>query len=79
MVARLYTAAIRCQEAFGRTSSQGSYVAQTLVRLSERLIKIDEIPQVRNMDVRLYNYSGQVLLVAARATSPSQLKSAAGA
>ena len=44
----------------------GEYVAQTLVRPSERMIKIDEIPQTRKMDVRLYTYDGQVLLVAAR-------------
>ncbi len=36
------------------------------MRPSERMIKIDEIPQVRKMYVRLYTYSGQVLLVAAR-------------
>lgn len=45
---------------------RGGYVAQKLVRPSERMIKIDEIPQVRKMDVRLYTYSSQVLLVAAR-------------
>lgn len=44
----------------------GGYVAQTLVRPSERMIKIDETPQRRKMDVRLYTYDGQVLLVAAR-------------
>lgn len=46
--------------------THGGYVAQTLVRPSERMIKIDETPQVRKMDVRLYTYDGQVLLVAAR-------------
>ena len=46
--------------------AEGGYVAQTLVRPSERMIKIDEIPQTRKMDVRLYTYDGQVLLVAAR-------------
>lgn len=45
---------------------QGGYVAQTLVRPSERMIKIDEIPQARKMDVRLYTYDRQLLLVAAR-------------
>jgi hypothetical protein len=45
---------------------RGGYVAQTLVRPSERMIKIDEALQVRKMDVRLYTYDGQVLLVAAR-------------
>lgn len=46
--------------------AEGGYVAQTLVRPSERMIRIDEIPQTRKMDVRLYTYDGQVLLVAAR-------------
>ena len=46
--------------------AEGGYVAQTLVRPSERMIKIDEIQQTRKMDVRLYTYDGQVLLVAAR-------------
>jgi hypothetical protein len=45
---------------------RGGYVAQTLVRPSERMIRIDEIPQARKMDLRLYTYDGQVLLVAAR-------------
>jgi len=45
---------------------RGGYVAQALVRPSERMIKIDEVPQVRKMDVRLYTYGGQVLMVAAR-------------
>lgn len=44
----------------------GGYIAQTLVRPSERMIKIDETPQTRKMDVRLYTYDGEVLLVAAR-------------
>lgn len=46
--------------------AEGGYVAQTLVRPSERMIKIDATPQRRKMDVRLYTYDGQVLLVAAR-------------
>lgn len=45
---------------------QGGYVAQTLVRPSERMIKIDDVLQARKMDVRLYTYDGHVLLVAAR-------------
>jgi hypothetical protein len=45
---------------------RGGYVAQTLVRPSERMIRIDDVPQVRKMDVRLYTYDSQVLLVAAR-------------
>ena len=46
--------------------AKGGYVAQTLVRPSERMIKIDETPQTRKMDVRLYTYDGQALLAAAR-------------
>ncbi len=45
---------------------RGGYVAQTLVRPSERMIQIDEAPQARKMDVRLYTYEGPVLMVAAR-------------
>lgn len=45
---------------------RGGYVAQTLVRPSERMIRIDGTPQARKMDVRLYTYNSQVLLVAAR-------------
>ncbi|MEO8244751.1 MAG: hypothetical protein ABI832_20890, partial [bacterium] len=45
---------------------QGGYVAQTLVRPSERMIKIDGIPQMRKVDVRLYTYDSHMLLVAAR-------------
>lgn len=45
---------------------RGGYVAQTLVRPSQRMIKIDEALQARKMDVRLYTYDSHVLLVAAR-------------
>jgi hypothetical protein len=45
---------------------RGGYVAQTLVRPSERMVKIDDVPQVRKLDVRLYTYDSRVLLVAAR-------------
>jgi uncharacterized circularly permuted ATP-grasp superfamily protein len=45
---------------------RGGYVAQTLVRPSERMIKIDDALQARKMDVRLYTYDSHVLLVAAR-------------
>lgn len=45
---------------------RGGYVAQTLVKPSERMIKIDDAFQARKMDVRLYTYDGHVLLVAAR-------------
>ena len=46
--------------------SQGGYVAQTLVRPSQRMVRVDDAPQARKMDVRLYTYDGRVLLVAAR-------------
>jgi hypothetical protein len=46
--------------------SQGGYVAQTLVRPSERMVRVDDAPQARKMDVRLYTYDGRVLLVASR-------------
>jgi len=45
---------------------RGGYVAQTLVKPSERMIRIDDAFQPRKMDIRLYTYDGQVLLVAAR-------------
>jgi len=45
---------------------RGGYVAQTLVKPSERMIRIDDAFQARKMDVRLYTYDGQVLLVATR-------------
>jgi hypothetical protein len=46
--------------------ARGGYVAQTLVRPSERMIKIDDAAQTRKLDVRLYTYDGRVLLTAAR-------------
>ncbi len=46
--------------------TRGGYVAQVLVRPSERMIRVDETPEARKMDVRLYTYDGRVLLVAAR-------------
>ena len=45
---------------------QGGYVAQTLVRPSERMIRVDDAAQTRKLDVRLYTYDGRVLLAAAR-------------
>lgn len=45
---------------------RGGYVAQTLVRPSERMIRIDDKPEARKMDVRLYTFDSHVLLVAAR-------------
>jgi len=46
--------------------ARGGYVAQTLVKPSERMIRIDDALQARKMDVRLYTYDSHVLLVAAR-------------
>ncbi len=46
--------------------SQGGYVAQTLVQPSQRMVRVDDTPQARKMDLRLYTYAGRVLLVAAR-------------
>jgi hypothetical protein len=45
---------------------RGGYVAQDFAAPSERMIKLDGLPQVRKTDVRLYVYDGQVLLTAAR-------------
>jgi len=46
--------------------SRGGYVAQSLVRPSERRIMVDGEPQLRKVDVRLYTYQGSTLLGAAR-------------
>jgi hypothetical protein len=46
--------------------SQGGYVAQTLVRPSERMVRVDDAAQAHKMDVRLYTYDGRLFLVAAR-------------
>ncbi len=45
---------------------RGGYVAQEFAAPSERIIKLDGLPQTRKTDVRLYVYDGQVLLIAAR-------------
>ncbi len=45
---------------------RGGYVAQTLVRPSQRMVAADGVHQALKMDVRLYTYDAQVLLVAAR-------------
>lgn len=45
---------------------RGGYVAQEFAAPSERMIKLDGTPQARKIDVRLYTYDGQVLLIAAR-------------
>jgi hypothetical protein len=46
--------------------SRGGYVAQSLVRPSERMVMVDGSPQSRKVDVRLYTYQGRALLGAAR-------------
>jgi len=46
--------------------TRGGYVAQTLVRPSERMVKVDNSAQTRKLDIRLYTYNGRVLLTAAR-------------
>ena len=44
----------------------GEYVAQAFVTPGQRMIKLDGAPVQRKMDIRLYTYAGQVLLIAAR-------------
>jgi hypothetical protein len=46
--------------------ARGGYVAQAFVPPSERMIRVDETPQGRKMDVRLYTYDARVLLTTAR-------------
>jgi uncharacterized circularly permuted ATP-grasp superfamily protein len=45
--------------------TRGGYIAQTLVRPSERMIKVDDEFQACKMDVRLYTCHRRVPLVAA--------------
>ena len=42
------------------------YVAQTIAAPGQRMIRLDGQPTLRKVDVRLYTYKAQVLLVAAR-------------
>ncbi|MBX3572316.1 MAG: hypothetical protein KF694_08180 [Mesorhizobium sp.] len=46
--------------------ARGGYVAQAFAAPGQRMIEIDGAVAPRKMDVRLYTYSGQVLLAAAR-------------
>lgn len=46
--------------------ARGGYVAQTFAPPSERMIQLDGALTSRKMDVRLYTYQGDLLLVAAR-------------
>lgn len=45
---------------------EGDYVAQRFAPPSERMVTIDDVPEPRKIDVRLYTYAGEVLLTAAR-------------
>ena len=45
---------------------RGDYVAQDFAAPSQRRVKVDGDPQDRKLDVRLYAYAGEPLLVAAR-------------
>lgn len=45
---------------------EGNYVAQRFAPPSERRVTIDDVPEPRKIDVRLYTYRGEVLLTAAR-------------
>ncbi|MFC5843455.1 hypothetical protein [Aminobacter ciceronei] len=46
--------------------ARGGFVAQAFAAPGQRMIEIDGAPAPRKMDVRLYTYSGRVLLAAAR-------------
>jgi uncharacterized circularly permuted ATP-grasp superfamily protein len=46
--------------------ARGGYVAQAFAPPSHRMIQLDGALASRKMDVRLYTYAGQVLLIAAR-------------
>ncbi len=45
---------------------QADYVAQTIAAPGQRMIRLDGVPTLRKVDVRLYTYKAQALLVAAR-------------
>lgn len=45
---------------------QAEYVAQTIAAPGQRMIRLDGVPTLRKVDVRLYTYRAQTLLVAAR-------------
>jgi hypothetical protein len=45
---------------------RGGYVALDFAAPSERMIKLDGMPERRKTDVRFYTYEGRVLLTAAR-------------
>ncbi|WP_202905634.1 hypothetical protein [Cypionkella psychrotolerans] len=45
---------------------QAEYVAQTIAAPGQRMIRLDGVPTLRKVDVRLYTYRAQTPLVAAR-------------
>ena len=45
---------------------QAEYVAQTIAAPGQRMIRLDGVPTLRKVDVRLYTYRAQTLQVAAR-------------
>ena len=45
---------------------RAEYVAQTIAAPGQRMIRLDGVPTLRKVDVRLYTYAAQPLLVAAR-------------
>lgn len=46
--------------------ARGGYVAQTFAAPGERVIELDGRTEAHKVDIRLYTYDGQILLVAAR-------------
>lgn len=46
--------------------ANSEYVAQAFAAPGQRMIQLDGAPVQRKMDIRLYTYAGQVLLIAAR-------------
>ena len=46
--------------------SSADYVAQALAAPSQRMIRLDGVPTARKVDLRVYTYAAQPLLVAAR-------------
>ena len=45
---------------------RADYVAQAVAAPGQRMIRLDGVPTLRKVDVRLYTYKAQPLLVAAR-------------
>src|SRR3546814_16518230 len=51
-----------------------NFIAQTYVPTSNRLVRVDGETVARKMDVRLYPYCGEILLVASRLYQGQQTK-----